>query len=485
MSLPKSLWAAARASRRTAAARSKLALPLASRGFMSRVVGRDRSSSGGIIPSRAQPRPASCFPPLAIPRNHSITTTTVTNKTCGRVNLTSLKTLVHVAGRDAAKLLNGLFTLQVSKDASTPFSGQFGAFLNGKGRVIADAFLYTASNHSPETQSYVLEFDRSVEAELVEHLQRHKLRAKARISVLPSEDYEVHFFWNHDSTPDYYRSDNDPDQDFFQSLYEVGMSVAEVAKQGEAGEAPAETSPDTPPRDPPLFGLLLDDRHPLFGVRMIMPAGTANAYYDAIPEANQTDYKVQRYIRGIPEGAEEIVPNRALPMESDLDYMNGLDFNRGCYVGQELTIRTHHTGVVRKRLVPFQLYSEDSEPADNEAAYNNALSEVLPPMTGVSIISLNSPEAELAPSPFGPSKKTAGKPAPLGNVLSHVGNIGMALVRLDKVMEQQDIELAVEMPGPDGQIQYLRAKLFYPLFVADVGEAEAEKEAELEAERAK
>ena len=36
--------------------------------------------------------------------------------------------------------------------------------------------------------------------------------------------------------------------------------------------------------------------------------------------------------------------------------MGGIDFRKGCYVGQELTIRTHHTGVVRKRILPVVVY---------------------------------------------------------------------------------------------------------------------------------
>jgi folate-binding protein YgfZ len=42
-----------------------------------------------------------------------------------------------------------------------------------------------------------------------------------------------------------------------------------------------------------------------------------------------------------------------------LELQHGVDFRKGCYVGQELTARTHHTGVVRKRVVPVLLYELD------------------------------------------------------------------------------------------------------------------------------
>lgn len=50
---------------------------------------------------------------------------------------------------------------------------------------------------------------------------------------------------------------------------------------------------------------------------------------------------------GIPEGADDFLLGQSLPLESNLDYTNGVDFRKGCYLGQELTIRTYHTGVTR------------------------------------------------------------------------------------------------------------------------------------------
>lgn len=59
-------------------------------------------------------------------------------------------------------------------------------------------------------------------------------------------------------------------------------------------------------------------------------------------------------MHGIPEGAFECVSD-SIPLEMNLDVTDGVHFNKGCYLGQELIARSHHTGVIRKRLLPFML----------------------------------------------------------------------------------------------------------------------------------
>lgn len=70
-----------------------------------------------------------------------------------------------------------------------------------------------------------------------------------------------------------------------------------------------------------------------------------------------SSYFLHRCKLGVAEGAE-IPRAKALPLEYNLDYLRGVSFHKGCYIGQELTARTHHTGVVRKRILPLGLEQE-------------------------------------------------------------------------------------------------------------------------------
>jgi len=66
--------------------------------------------------------------------------------------------------------------------------------------------------------------------------------------------------------------------------------------------------------------------------------------------AQEADYHAHRLNLGVPEGATDLVPEQSLVLENRLDVLNGVDFTKGCYVGQEVTARSKHRGNVRKQL---------------------------------------------------------------------------------------------------------------------------------------
>lgn len=100
--------------------------------------------------------------------------------------------------------------------------------------------------------------------------------------------------------------------------------------------------------------------------------------------------------------------------------MHGIDFRKGCYVGQELTIRTHHTGVVRTRILPVQLYPLESGTVPGDTLrYDPGVVLPGPPPTGSSI------------------KSVGGRGRSAGKFLTSVGNIGLGLCRLEAMTEMR------------------------------------------------
>ena len=101
----------------------------------------------------------------------------------------------------------------------------------------------------------------------------------------------------------------------------------------------------------------VDPRLPALGVRVLAPAGEAAAILGShgfLP-AMPADYDALRLGFGVPDGSRDLPPEKALLLESGFDELNGVDWKKGCYMGQELTARTKYRGLVKKRLFPVRL----------------------------------------------------------------------------------------------------------------------------------
>lgn len=70
-------------------------------------------------------------------------------------------------------------------------------------------------------------------------------------------------------------------------------------------------------------------------------------FAEKAPASNETaeqDYRELRYRLGVPEGSAEFGVGKAIPLECNGDYLKAISFEKGCYIGQELTARAYHTG---------------------------------------------------------------------------------------------------------------------------------------------
>ncbi|KAL8712127.1 MAG: hypothetical protein Q9220_003561 [cf. Caloplaca sp. 1 TL-2023] len=306
------------------------------------------------------------------------------------------RALISIGGPDVAHFLQGLTTSNIKTSSS---SGFFSAFLNAQGRVLHDVFIYPTS-HSLDFREkfggdgvgrpfYLIDVDK-VHAELLRaHLRRFKLRAKFQMRVLEPGECDVWGLWGRD---------ND-------------------GNTGTGGDAALKPQPN------PTIGCI-DSRAPGMGRRIITlnshkPHSEASS--SSVKETSNQTYDIRRILHGVPQGHSEILTAESLPQESNIDYMGGIDFRKGCYVGQELTIRTHHTGVVRKRILPVRLYATD-EKAPEELRYD--------PTTSSSLLlgeSLPVPGTTQNIARVG----TIGRGRSAGKLLMSVGNVGLALCRLE------------------------------------------------------
>jgi folate-binding protein YgfZ len=80
--------------------------------------------------------------------------------------------------------------------------------------------------------------------------------------------------------------------------------------------------------------------------------------------ASDHNYELIRLNLGIPEGHKDLIELKSFPLEFGMDKLNAIDFDKGCYVGQEVTSRTKYRGTIRKEL--FIIRGEDLPPSGDD-----------------------------------------------------------------------------------------------------------------------
>ena len=209
--------------------------------------------------------------------------------------------VVRVGGEDAEQFLDGLFTCDL--DRVVPGKPRFGALLTPQGKILFDFIVFQAPEEAGG--GYCLDVARGFAPDLAKRLGFYKLRAKVTI-----ED----------------RSE----------------ALAVIAGWGDS------------PKPADKVGLVAEDpRLASLGWRAIVAAEDAAEFAQADAQA----YHAHRIAAGVPEGGRDYLFGDAFPHEALMDQLHGVDFDKGCYVGQEVVSRIQHRGTARTRLVPV-IYPE-------------------------------------------------------------------------------------------------------------------------------
>ena len=263
--------------------------------------------------------------------------------------------VVKVAGEDARNFLNGLVTTDVTQLA--PGLGRFGALLTPQGKITVD-FLITEAP-AGHGGGFLLDCPRPLAQSLADKLGFYKLRAKVAVENL-SDNLGVIAAWG-----------------------------------GELAMKPDLTFAD--PRDAAL------------GWRILVPLELAQKVADLIGAdlVDSTAYEAHRIATGVPRGGLDFIYGDAFPHESNMDRLHGVDFDKGCYVGQEVVSRMQHRGTARTRTVRVTI-------------------EGVAPEAGTAILAGDKP---------------------VGTMGSTSGESGLALIRTDRVADALDAGVKLTAGG--------------------------------------
>ncbi|KEP52082.1 aminomethyltransferase [Rhizoctonia solani 123E] len=330
------------------------------------------------------------------------------------------RSVLSVSGTDSKVFLNGIVASTI-KDH--PF---YTTFLSAQGRVLYDVFIYP---HILDGRpGYLIDYDnRSSDATpILALLKRHVLRSKVRIRDA-SNEWKVWSVWDSTSQGSSFPTVRE---------WRTGRSGAVEPLYAEVEHQLGQEYP----RD--TVGTR-DLRAPGMGDRLLVRAGDKPGVSCDVAQ-DETEFTLHRILHGVPEGRDDIVPQQAFPMDSNMDLMGGLDFRKGCYVGQELTVRTYHTGVVRKRIMPVSLTLAPSPKTIQNPLEPNHSVPTLPVQTSIQA------ERLAGASPTNPDRPT--RPRGTGTLLSNVHGLGLALLRLEHVegVERGELVMSFAQMGDKG-----------------------------------
>ncbi len=220
--------------------------------------------------------------------------------------------LLAVGGPDAQAFLQGVVSNDVRR--VSPERAVWAAFLTPQGKFLHELFMIELNG------AYYLDCEAGRLQDLRKRLMLYKLRSK--VEIVEADGYAV--------------------------AAVVGARTAETLGL-----------PDERGAGRPVDGgvAYVDPRLPALGARAILPADGAEATLAGLGlgRTDRADYDARRIVLGVPDGSRDLEVEKAILLENGFDELGGVDWDKGCYLGQELTARTKYRGLVKKRLMPVKV----------------------------------------------------------------------------------------------------------------------------------
>ncbi|MFQ5773530.1 MAG: YgfZ/GcvT domain-containing protein [Kiloniellaceae bacterium] len=225
------------------------------------------------------------------------------------------RAVLRAGGPDTRGFLQGMMSNDIEK--LTPQRALWSAFLTPQGKFLHELFLTAA----PEEDAVLIDCEAGRRDDLRRRLGIYKLRSRVTIEDA-AERYAVAALFGADT-------------------------LAALGLPGEPGRAARFAG-----------GLVyVDPRLPALGARAVLPRQGAEAALSAVgfAPARPGDYDRLRISLGVPDGSRDLEVERSPLLENGFDELGGVDWKKGCFVGQELTARTKFRGLVKKRLLPVEI----------------------------------------------------------------------------------------------------------------------------------
>jgi len=223
--------------------------------------------------------------------------------------------ILKIEGEDTPKFLQGL----ISNDIHVLEKGKslYTTWLSPKGRFLFDSFIYQLNNASSLTKSPVfVQCQKGAGDDLMKHINRHKLKSKVSI-----EDVSNQF-------------------QLFGLLHMKEEVLHELLHQNRRDKEGVS---------------FIDPRTPSMGVKLVVPKNSKPNIPKNFVHVSSEYYETFRFLHGVPTYPHDLQHDKTLPLEANLDWLQGISYEKGCYVGQELVARTHFQGQIRKRIIPFYI----------------------------------------------------------------------------------------------------------------------------------